>query len=89
VTTYWIDQGLLKPLLEIEIEETPPPCLFCGEPVAHPSMGGPLICGACDCGHNQDGSKWTEAQAQEYYRHRKDQVARYREAAALKRTENT
>jgi hypothetical protein len=26
-------------------------CIFCEQPVGALSMGGPLICPACDCGH--------------------------------------
>lgn len=74
---YSIDQGLLRHPLEVEIDGVPP-CLFCGEPVTSPSMDGPLVCGACDCGRNRGGSKWTEAQAEERYAHRRSMVATYR-----------
>ena len=33
----------------IEYDENKP-CLICGEPVLSASMGGPSICGSCDCG---------------------------------------
>jgi hypothetical protein len=74
---YSISQGLLRHPLEVEIEGVPP-CLFCGEPVTSPSMDGPLVCGACDCGRNRGGSKWTEAEAEERYAHRRSKVAEYR-----------
>ena len=34
---------------EIEYDELAP-CLSCGEPVHNASMGGTVICPACDCG---------------------------------------
>jgi len=74
---YSISQGLLRHPLEVEIDGVPP-CLFCGEPVTSPSMDGPLVCGACDCGRNRGGSKWTEEQAEERYAHRRSKVAEYR-----------
>jgi hypothetical protein len=77
--TYYISRFPNSPIA-VEIEGTPP-CLFCGEPVTSPSMDGPLVCGACDCGRNHDGSKWTEEQGAERWRHRREQVAKYREAA--------
>ena len=36
-----------------------PPCLFCNQPVTSPSTDGPLVCGTCDCGCNNDGRPWT------------------------------
>jgi hypothetical protein len=83
MATYFISRFPFASPIEVEIE-APPPCLFCGEPVVHPSMDGPLVCGSCDCGRNRDGSKWTEAQAEERWAHRKAQVAKYRAAAAKK-----
>ena len=43
-------------------------CIFCEQPVGSLSMGGPLVCPACDCGqHRRDyhierlrGRPWTE-----------------------------
>jgi len=32
---------------------------MCGESVEEASMGGTVICPACDCGKNKDGSNWT------------------------------
>ena len=55
---YVIDRGLLEPPLEVEIDGIPP-CLWCETPVIHRSTGGPLICGPCDLGLNQDGSRKT------------------------------
>ena len=75
---YIISQGLLRPLLEVEIDGVPP-CLFCGEPVERASMDGPLVCGACDCGNNRDGSRWTDEQARERYAHRRSMIVTYRE----------
>jgi len=77
--TYYISQGLLKPPLEVEIEGIPP-CLFCGTPVTRPSMDGPLVCGACDCGRNHDGSKWTDEQREHAWNQRRAQIAKYRGA---------
>lgn len=81
---YSIDQGLLYPALEVEIDGVPP-CLLCGEPVARPSMGGPLICGPCDCGNNREGSRWTPEQAKERYAHFRTRVAAYRAQAIDRR----
>lgn len=78
--TYYINQGLQKPPLEVEIE-APPPCLFCGEPVTSPSMDGPLVCGSCDCGCNRDGSKWTAEESARAWGRRREQIAKYREMA--------
>ena len=39
-----------------------PECLYCGKKNFEPSMDGPLVCGLCDMGINEDGSKWTVAQ---------------------------
>ncbi len=33
----------------IEYDETAP-CIVCGEPVGEASMGGTVVCPACDCG---------------------------------------
>lgn len=38
-------------------------CIYCEEPVKSLSMGGPALCGACDCGMHKDGTKWSH---QEY-----------------------
>jgi hypothetical protein len=36
------------------------PCIYCERPVGSLSMGGPALCGACDCGYHHDGrGKWT------------------------------
>lgn len=83
MTTYYISQFPKAPI-EVEVEG-PPPCLFCGEAVTQPSMDGPLVCGSCDCGRNRDGSKWTNAQADERWKHRRAQVAKYREAWEAKK----
>ena len=74
---YLLSQGPLRHPIEVEIDGVPP-CLFCGEPVARPSTDGPLVCGACDCGRNRDGSKWTEEQAEARYAHWRAMVAEYR-----------
>lgn len=34
-------------------------CKICGAKNIGPSMGGPDICGACDCGMWPDGRKWS------------------------------
>lgn len=56
-----------------------PPCLWCGEPVLHESMDGPLVCPACDCGNNKDGSKWSTEEYQKHRAHLLASVAKYRE----------
>jgi hypothetical protein len=80
---YLIDQGLFDPPLEIDLEE-PPPCLFCGKPVHHPSMDGPLVCAWCDCGTNHDGTHWTPAQNRERWKHRRTKIAEYCDRSASK-----
>jgi hypothetical protein len=78
--TYYISQGLFKPALEVKIEGSPP-CLFCGVLVSDPSMDGPLVCGSCDCGRNPDGSRWTDEERERAWSHRREQIAKYREAS--------
>jgi hypothetical protein len=39
------------------------PCIYCQEPVGDMSMGGPAVCGSCDCGNHRDGRKWTAQEA--------------------------
>ena len=69
-------QGTMQTPIEVDVDGVPP-CLFCGEPVTSPSMGGPLVCGACDGERNHDGTRWTGAQALERYSHRRDKIAKY------------
>lgn len=38
--------------------EPPILCRVCGLPVPAPSMGGPDLCPACDCGVYRDGTPW-------------------------------
>lgn len=38
-------------------------CIYCEQPVGSLSMGGPALCGPCDCGYHRDGKRWS---AQEY-----------------------
>lgn len=80
MATYFISRGLFRPALQVELDGTPP-CLWCGDLVTSPSMDGPLICGACDCGRNKDGSKWTAEQYAERCRHRAAMMAKYAAAA--------
>lgn len=54
-----------------------PPCLWCGKPVLEPSMDGPLVCCACDCGYNEDGTKWTAQDYQERRTHFAREIERY------------
>ncbi len=85
-TTYYISQ-FSRPPIEVEIEGIWPPCLFCSEPVLRPSTDGPLVCGACDCGRNRDGSRWTEAQGAQRWAHRRAQIQIYRTAWETKMAE--
>jgi hypothetical protein len=64
--------------LEVEIEGVPP-CLYCGEPVVEPGMDGPLVCSWCDTGHNRDGSRWTDRQRRERFRHFNHMIETYRD----------
>lgn len=45
------------------------PCFFCETPIDGLSMGGPAVCGACDCGNNYDGTKWTFNQLNAFSKH--------------------
>ena len=38
------------------------PCWLCGFPVESASMGGTVLCPACDCGRHRDGTQWTYAE---------------------------
>lgn len=49
--TYRLTNGMDK---TIEYDETAP-CWVCGLPVGSASMGGTVICPACDCGRKRDG----------------------------------
>ena len=69
---YYINRGERKPL-EVEYDGDPP-CLFCNEPVTSPSTDGPLICGACDCGMNKDGTTWTNEQSSERWANRESKI---------------
>jgi hypothetical protein len=79
---YLINQGLLHPPLEIELDP-PPPCLFCGEPVDRPGMDGPLVCAWCDCGTNRDGTRWTSQQSRKRWEHRSAKIDEYRKAKEI------
>jgi hypothetical protein len=74
---YFLWQGLGETPLEIELE-SPPPCLFCGAAVHHPSMAGPLVCASCDMGTNADGSRWTAEQRRVRVAHQSNKIAEYR-----------
>lgn len=45
------------------------PCWFCGEPVGEASVGGTVVCPACDCGKNRDGTKWSWKQCDQRMKH--------------------
>lgn len=74
---YLINQGLFDPPIEIDLD-SPPPCLFCNEPVHSPSMDGPLVCAWCDCGNNRDGTPWTLQQNRQRWEHRRTKIDEYR-----------
>lgn len=57
-------QGLDGAPFTIEYDETAP-CWMCGLPVESASMGGTIICPACDCGRNRDGTRWTPEESVE------------------------
>lgn len=67
MTKSWLN----TPIEEIEkaVDFDPSvPCIFCEQPVGALSMGGPLVCPACDCGNYRHdyhierlrGKPWTE-----------------------------
>lgn len=61
---YFISRLGLEPL-EVSYEGVPP-CLWCGVPVKHPSMDGPLVCSLCDCGCVRDANGIRRWSAEEY-----------------------
>jgi hypothetical protein len=52
------------------------PCLCCGLPVVNASMGGTLICPACDCGMHRDYRKWTYRETLEFGKRYRENVKR-------------
>lgn len=54
--TYNTDNGPVT----LEYDENYP-CIWCQLPVGDASMGGTVVCPACDCGINRDGTKWSYA----------------------------
>ena len=66
--TYTLTNGKEK---TIEYDEKAP-CWSCGLPVGSASMGGTVICPACDCGQHRDGRKWTP----EDYKHTNENYTR-------------
>lgn len=54
-------------------------CWYCELPVENASMGGTIICPACDAGHHRDGRRWTYAEMLVRYKN----FARHRRAAIL------
>lgn len=44
--------------LKVEYDEKAP-CIICGLPVENASVGGTVICPACDCGVYRDNTKIT------------------------------
>lgn len=67
-----------QPPIVLKIEEQPPPCMRCGEPVIASSMDGPLICAACDCGVKPNGQKWTFEDYREAMEHQSQYIEKYR-----------
>jgi len=78
MSRYFVGDGLFKPRIELEIPESPPPCMRCGRPVHRPSMAGPLFCGPCDCGKHPDGSRITDEEHRRMTAHAKEYISRYR-----------
>jgi len=52
--------------VEYEYDENAP-CWYCGLPVGEASMGGIVVCPACDCGMHRDGRKWTWGEAFKFF----------------------
>lgn len=69
--------GAVPPQVRVVIKGVPP-CLWCGEPVYHLSMDGPLVCGSCDMGCNKDGSRWTSEEYIARCEHFRKSVEEYR-----------
>ena len=53
--------------LKVEYDENTP-CIVCGLSVGEASMGGTVVCPACDCGVYRDG---TEINVREYWDNQK------------------
>jgi hypothetical protein len=86
---YQIAQGLGLPLAVVEVEEDPPPCIYCGTSVTGPSMDGPLVCAECDCGRirGTDGKlrKVTCADLKEWGRLRRQFIEDHKVCPAMQR----
>jgi len=52
-------------------------CIYCDLPVGNLSMGGPLVCPSCDCGHHRDGRRWTLQDAMLKYDHARRAMAEH------------
>lgn len=77
MSTYYLNR-FPDPPLEVQIEQDPPPCLYCDRPVTRLSMGGPLICVPCDMGQNEDGTRLTAAQQARHRRRAAEKIEAYR-----------
>ena len=73
---YFIPDGP-NPPIEVELE-APPPCLFCDVPVETPSFESPLVCGHCAQSQHPNGARWTYAETQERWAHRRHKIDAYR-----------
>lgn len=63
---------------EVHIEyDDMAPCWMCGLPVGEASMGGTLICPACDCGMDRQGRLWELSQAQRVFARYKENKERH------------
>ena len=73
IVTYTLLDGSKK---TIEYDETLP-CWMCEQPVVEASMGGTVICPACDCGINrQTHEKWTFEEAMQAYENYRKNAAK-------------
>jgi len=78
MSRYFLGDGIFENRIELEIPESPPPCMRCGRPVLRPSMAGPLFCGPCDMGKHPDGSPITAEEEAQMTAHASEYVERYR-----------
>ena len=50
-------------------------CVYCDEPIGELSMGGPALCGTCDCGYSKKTrEKWTFEEAILMHRHANERI---------------
>ena len=78
---YTISGFPFRPDIHLRIDHPPgeAPCLWCNRTGQGASMGGPLMCGACDCGTDYlTGKRKTKDVADQHVANYRANVERYR-----------